>query len=245
MAGPLHLATAARLEASIRDATWAPGQRLPTERALSLSLEISRSTLRAALAELEDRGLVTRHQGRGTFVARPRVNAELGGHFSLRDALLARGRRLTTRVLAVAVVEAPRGPARELGLLPGEAVVRIDRLRSTEDEPLVLDSALLPAARFPGLEAKDLAGRSLYDILREDYSCLVATAAETLEPVILTPDECQLLGVARHAPALLIRRLTRDRDDAIVELATALLRGDRARLLLQRRATDAWLESDG
>ena len=175
-------------------------------------------------------------------MARPRVQAEVGGYFSLREALQARGIRLQTRVLEVTVIEAPRGVAQDLGLLPGEPVVRVDRLRSAEGEPLVLDTAHLPAARFPGLETRDLVTRSLYDILREDFGCRVATAAETLEPVILTPHECGLLGVPPNAPALLIRRITRDRDDAIVELATALLRGDRARLLLQRRSSDAWLE---
>ena len=243
MSSLLPATVAAEVEGRIGAGEWTPGTRLPPERELSRSLGVSRSTLRAALAELEDRGMISRHQGRGTFVTRPRVQAEIGGYFSLRDALQARGIRLQTRVLEVSVIEAPRGLAQDLGLLPGEPVVRVDRLRSTAGEPLVLDSAHLPAARFPGLEAKDLATRSLYDILREDYDCPVATAAETLEPVILTPHECALLRVAPNAPALLIRRITRDRGDAIVELATALLRGDRARLLLQRRSADAWLES--
>lgn len=240
---PLHLATAARLEASIRDGVRTPGSRLPPERELGRSLGVSRSTLRQALAELEERGIVTRHQGRGTFVARPRLQAELGAYFSLRDALRAKGVSLETRVLDVAVVEASRGVAQELGLLPGAPVVRIDRLRSVEGEPLVIDSAHLPRDRFPELEVKELTMRSLYDILREDYGCFVDTADESLEPVILAPAECDLLGVPPHAPALLIRRVTRDRDGAIVELATALLRGDRARLLLRRRAADAWLGS--
>ena len=190
MPSPLPTATAASIEARIRDGAWAPGTRLPPERELGRSLDVSRSTLRLALAELEERGLITRHQGRGTFVARPRVQADVGGYFSLRDALRARGIRLETRVLEVAVIEAPRGVAQDLGLLPGESVVRIDRLRSAEGEPLVIDTAHLPAARFPGLETRDLATRSLYDILREDFGRHVSTAAETLEPVILTPHEC-------------------------------------------------------
>lgn len=239
----MPVAVAASIETRIRTGDLAPGTRLPPERELCRSLEVSRSTLRLALAELEERGLISRHQGRGTFVAPTRVQADVSGFFSLRDALRARGIRLETQVMHVAVIEAARGVAQELGLLPGDPVVRIDRLRSAEGEPLVIDRAHLPTIRFPGLESRDLTTRSLYDVLREDYGCRVATADETLEPVILTPAECHLLGVPPHAPALLIRRLTRDRDDTIVESATALLRGDRARLLLQRRSSDAWLES--
>ena len=223
------------------------GGREPTPSGMELgrSFEVSRSTLRLALAELEERGLITRDQGRGTFVARPRVQAEIGGHFSLRDALRARGIRLENprarggggRGLLVAW-PGVRTAARRPGL------VRIDRLRSTEGEPLVIDSAQLPADRFPGLEYEGPGDDALlYDILRDDYGCRVATAAETLEPVIMTTHECALLGVPANAPAFSIRRLTRDREDAIVEFATALLRGDRARLLLQRRSAETWFES--
>jgi NAD(P)-dependent dehydrogenase (short-subunit alcohol dehydrogenase family) len=73
---PLHAIIAGRAEARIRAGEWAPGDRLPPERELCRDLGVSRATLRQALGELEQRGLVTRHQGRGTFVAQPRPQAE-------------------------------------------------------------------------------------------------------------------------------------------------------------------------
>ncbi len=69
MREPLHAIIAGRAEARIRAGAWAPGDRLPPERELCRELAVSRATLRQALGELERRGLVTRHQGRGTFVA--------------------------------------------------------------------------------------------------------------------------------------------------------------------------------
>ena len=76
MREPLHAIIAGRAEARIRAGEWAPGDRLPPERELCRDLGVSRATLRQALGELEQRGLVTRHQGRGTFVAPPRPQAE-------------------------------------------------------------------------------------------------------------------------------------------------------------------------
>jgi NAD(P)-dependent dehydrogenase (short-subunit alcohol dehydrogenase family) len=73
---PLHAIIAGRAEARIRAGEWAPGDRLPPERELCRDLGVSRATLRQALGELEQRGLVTRHQGRGTFAAPPRPQAE-------------------------------------------------------------------------------------------------------------------------------------------------------------------------
>lgn len=69
MREPLHAIVAARAEARIRAGEWAPGDRLPPERELCHELDVSRATLRQALGALERRGLVTRQQGRGTFVA--------------------------------------------------------------------------------------------------------------------------------------------------------------------------------
>jgi len=87
---------------------------------------------------------------------------------------------------------------------------------------------------FPGLEAIDLTRRSLYDVLEQDYGHRLAEARETLEPVILTPRECDLFGVSPHTPALLTRRTTRDIDGVIVARGHVLLRGDRSRYIYTR-----------
>ena len=240
MKEPLHSIIASRAERRIRSGAWAPGTRLPPERELCELLDVSRTTLRQALGELEERGLISRHQGRGTFVSRPRVDAAVSGHFTISAALRARGLTLTTRVVAVSQTGASRSVASELGLLPGDPTFHLERVRSLADEPLLLETTDLPAERFPRLETADFAGRSLYDILREDHGCLVAAATESLEPVIVTAHESTLLGVPRHAPAMLIRRVSTDQAGGLVEISHLLLRGDRSRFLLERRLRDSW-----
>lgn len=240
MREPLHSIIASRAETRIRSGAWAPGTRLPPERDLCELLDVSRTTLRQALAELEERGLISRHQGRGTFVTRPRVDAAVSGHFTIGAALRARGMTLTTQVLSIGTVEAGRQIATDLGILPGEEVVHLERLRSLASEPLLLETTDLPRALFPGLTGADFAGRSLYDILREDHGRTVQAATESLEPVILTARESTALEVPRHAPAMLIRRLSTDSIGTVVELSHLLLRGDRSRFLLERRVRETW-----
>jgi DNA-binding GntR family transcriptional regulator len=237
---PLHSIIASRAATRIRSGEWAPGTRLPPERELCELLHVSRTTLRLALDELEQRGLISRHQGRGTYVSRQRVDAAVSGHFTISSALRARGLVLTTRVVSVSQVSAGRSVANDLGILPGDLTVHLERVRSISDEPLLLETTDLPAERFPGVEAADFNSRSLYDILREDYDSVVEAAIESLEPVILTPHESNLLGLPRHAPAMLIRRVSTDQTGAHVELSHLLLRGDRSRFLLERRVRDAW-----
>ena len=225
----------ALIEGLIADGTFPPGSRLPPERELGRRFDVGRSTLRLALADLEARGVVDRHQGRGTFIARPRIDADATQHFTLSAALRATGGVVRTETLSTRVVEPDRAIARDLGLPDGGDVIRIERLRRLDDEPLILERADVPASRFPGLERIVLGERSLYDVLRDRYDCVVTAATETLEPVVLATREASLLGVRRGAPALLVRRVTSDADGSPFEVATALVRGDRSRLLLQRR----------
>ena len=231
---PLYSIVASRAEARIASGEWQEGDRLPPERQLCQEFDVSRSTLRQALDELEERGLISRHQGRGTFVTRPRLQLPIVGVFSIRDAMEAYGMRMTTRVLNVEVIEASRQLASDLACLPGDDVVFIERLRIGDGEPMVLDTAHLRAELFPGLESVDLEHRSLYEVLETEYGRTVAEARETLEPVILTPRECELLGVPAHTTALLTRRVTTDSTGVVVALGHVLLRGDRSRYIYKR-----------
>jgi GntR family transcriptional regulator len=231
---PLYSLVASRAEELISSGIWQEGDRLPPERQLCRDFDVSRSTLRQALDELEERGLISRHQGRGTFVTRPRFQLPIVGAFSIRDAMRQHGMIVTTRVIGVQVIEASRQLASDLACLPGEPVVVIERLRTGDGDPMVLDTAHLRADLFPGLAEADLEHRSLYEILETDYGRVVAEAQETIEPVILTPRECQLLGVPPHTTALLTRRLTTDAHGVVVALGHVLLRGDRSRYLFKR-----------
>jgi GntR family transcriptional regulator len=232
---PLAERVVTLIDALIDGGTFAPGSRLPPERELGRRLEVGRSTLRSALAELEARGRIDRHQGRGTFVARPRVDADATAHFTLSAALRAAGGTVVTRTLDTHIATASRSVARDLALHEGAPVIRIERARALDGMPVILERAELPAARFAGLEAIALGERSLYEVLRERFGCQVVAATETLEPVVLTQAEAARLEVRRGTPALLVRRVTTDHDGRPFEVATALVRGDRSRFLLQRR----------
>jgi GntR family transcriptional regulator len=237
---PLHAIIAKRAEDQIRSGAWAHGTKLPPERELCELLSVSRTSLRQALADLEDRGLITRHQGRGTYVTRPRVDADASGYFSIGDALRSRGMNLSVAVIEQVVVRATERLADDLKVDVDSPLLKLQRLRSADGEPIVLEVSYLPLDLMPGLEAADFEHRSLYRVVWEDHGRYVETASETLEPIILTAREAALLSVARGSPALLFRRTTRDRSGAIVEVGEGLLRGDRSRFLIERSVREGW-----
>jgi GntR family transcriptional regulator len=144
------------------------------------------------------------------------------------------------RVIGRTVTSATHALAASLDVPPEAPLLKLERVRSADNEPIVLEVSYLPLTLMPGLDTADFDHRSLYHVLWEDYGRYVATASETLEPVILTPREATLLGVSRGSPALLFRRTTRDRAGVIVELGEGLLRGDRSRFLIERQVREGW-----
>jgi len=216
----------------------APGTAIPTERELSARFGVSRTTVRQALQELVVDGLLQRCQGRGNFVAPPKVTQTLQ-LTSYTEDTVATGRLPTSRVLEAALVRATVHIAKQLNLPPNARVQRLERLRLADGEPMAVEAVYLDAARFPGIGAAIEQGSSLYQLLRDRYSVSLVRAEETLETVLASPQEASLLDTGTGLPLLLLTRTSWDEEDRPIEYVRSLYRGDRYRFVahLMRPAT--------
>lgn len=206
-----------------------PGDQLPSERELAARHGVARMTARGVIDRLVSHGLVHRIQGQGTFVSQSRV-AQPASLTSFTEDMAARDLTPSSIVLAQEVVPATGPVALRLQLPAGEPVLRVERIRSGDDDPIALERSHLPARRFPGLETVDLAARSLYETLATDYDCEPATSEQQIAAVALTDAEAHLLHVATATPALRIERTTRARDGSVIEFVRSVYRGDRFEL---------------
>jgi DNA-binding GntR family transcriptional regulator len=213
--GLLYERVVALVEQLIVDRGLAPGDLLPSHAELAELGGVSLITVRRALDELERAGRVRRHQGLGTFVARPRIVSEPTRTGSLLGTLGTLGAesglpaRLETRVLELRPGE-PSGYLRDaLGLQPGQHVWRLRRLRLLDGAPAVLESSVIPIALAPELD--QLAGRltgSLYDLLASEYGLSDAFEEQYLEVIGPTKEEAVLLNIRARAQAVRIRGLS-------------------------------------
>ena len=202
------------------------GSPIPTERSLASQFDVSRTTVRQALAELTVEGRLVRVQGKGTFAATPKVAQRLQLSSYTQD-MRAQGRQPTSRLLEIV-----EGPADEhlAALLNGGAnsmVLRMRRLRLADGEPMAIETTHLPLPRFRGLGAMLEAGGSLYQLMQDHFDLKFGHAEETIETALASPEEAELLGSEVGLPMLLLSRHSFDSGGRSVEWARALYRGDR------------------
>ena len=210
-----------------------PGDRLPTEQDLAAWLGVSRMTLRHALGELAQRGLVTRAVGRGggTFVAEPKLEQDLTTLAGLSEQLRRHGKVAGARVLAAACIPAGPAAAAALELPEGEPVFDVRRIRLADGRPIVIEHSQFPAKLFPDLLECRLDG-SLYELLALTYGLRPHHARESLEPVVAGVREAEALEIDEGAPLMLVERTAYANAGQPVEFARDLFRGDRTKVVV-------------
>jgi len=230
---PLYIQIAESLLDRIESQELTPGSRLPAERELSKTLGVTRATVRQALTLLEERGFLHRRQGRGTFIASPKIERQASKLVPFTKGMQLRGYKTKNRLIALQLIPAEVSLAAELAIPVGESVFFIHRLRLINKEPVMIERLWVPSSRFPGLDRFDFEQRSLYEVMETEYGKKVMLARQSLEPVAAMDYEAELLGLKPGAPLMLERRLAFDQDDQPVERARDLFRGDRFRFVTE------------
>ena len=207
-----------------------PGTPVPPERTLAEEFDTSRTTVRQALAELVVEGRLERIQGKGTFVAKPKVAQSLQ-LTSYTEDMRAQGLEPASRLLEVGYMNADADLADLLRIREGARVLRIERLRLANDEPMAIEATHLSAKRFPGLRRHLTKYSSLYSALSAEYGVHLAQAEETIETALATPREAALLGTDTGLPMLLLSRHSLDEEGEPVEWVRSIYRGDRYKFL--------------
>lgn len=211
--------------------------RFPTDKELTEHYGVSRHTVREAVQRLRTRGLVDRHRGRGSFLNEEVLTQPLGGLYSLFRAVEEAGLEQRSEVRFLGLATDPDVAAR-LGLPADAELVRLERLRYADAEPLAIDETWLPADIGRPVLDVDLTRTALYDVLGELSALRLTAADETLTPVVPDAELAALLDLDEHEGVLRVERLARS-GARLVEYRITLLRGQRFRY------TSSWRSDDG
>lgn len=208
------------------------GDSIPPERALAEEFGVARMTVRQALDDLVSEGRLQRHQGRGTFVARPKLAQPLVAT-SFSEDMRRRGLVPGSRTESMVLVTAGARVGRHLEVSPSEPVLKVVRLRMADGEPMAIETLHTPERLVPGLTGEALEDRSFYQLLDETYGLRIVGGTQTVEATVTSDEESRLLRVPLHSPAFLFERASRSTDGDVVEYVRSVYRGDRYRIVTE------------
>jgi GntR family transcriptional regulator len=215
---PLYLQLRDALAERIATGEWKPHSAIPNEGDLAREFGVSPGTMRKALDLLEGQHLVTRRQGRGTFV-NDQGSEELTNRF--RSIRGADDEPITAQIRSAEITEGTANEAEceRLRLRAQDAVYRIRRVRLRQDQPFMVENVAMPAALFPGLTA-DKSGAAHDDaimVLAQQHGLLLGKAEERLTIDAAAPEVAAVLGIAPAAPIVVLDRIMRTLDGRPIE----------------------------
>jgi GntR family transcriptional regulator len=217
----------------IGNGSFKANDRLPAEHDLAAEFGVSKITVRQALSNLAAAGVIRRDQGRGTFVAEPKVEEGPRELTSFSQEMRRRGYRPTSIVLEREVIPAKAEIAEKLGLRVGDQVFRLKRLRLADGAAMGIQTAYIPADMVPDILREDLGSDSLYVILARKYGLVPSRAREVHHAVRLDPKDAKCLSVPEGSPALAAERVTFTEGGRAIELVHSVMRGDRYQMVLE------------
>jgi len=192
-----------------------PGRLLPSEAQLASENDVSRVTVRKALAQLRDAGLVASRQGFGWYVAPSPVPQPLDGLRTIEANVLAAGQAPQRRVIGFGFVDAPARAHEVLGV---DTVLEIRRVNLADDEAFARVTVWVPEALATDLSRAAVERQSLYELL----PTTLGGASQVISAVPATSEDAALLDLPAGTPLLRAERATRDIAGDAVLLSEAV-----------------------
>jgi len=223
---PLYHQLTEELRKNIENGDWPPHFLIPSETELCEKYGVSRGTVRQALSQLVQEGLLYRKQGKGTFVAEPKITQQLNKFYSFTQDMREKGLKPSSRLLQNEKILPDPYIKNILGLKEDEMVYKIMRLRLANEEPLILETSYLVEELFPDLDREDVEKVPLYDLIIKKYRIRITRAKETFEPILVDRFEAEKLQISIGSPALLVKRITYTAGIPF-EFRKSVVRGDK------------------
>lgn len=203
---------------------------LPSERMLCEMFSANRVTLREAIKEMKNEGVLYSVHGKGNFIASPKYVEDVKNFISYTAGWETDGHQVRSKVIDLKIIEAPKKVALALDIRIGSPVYLLQRVRYLNDIPLFLETAHLPADSCPGLENFDFSKCSLYKILENFYHIKLCQQEHTISITHLSSQEAHLLNTQENAAAFFSKQVTTDTNKTPMEYCISIIRADKYKM---------------
>jgi GntR family phosphonate transport system transcriptional regulator len=206
------------------------GDYLPTENDLASRFSVNRHTLRRAIDELVDQGLVERQHGRGTIVLGTALDYQIGEHTRFTESIESLGKTTDTSIIRKIIVPARGGVARRLNLRPETPVLMLETLRHVDGRPFCVISHFIPIKKFPELES-DYQGGSLHSFFNNSLKVSLLRKESLATASLPMGDDAKHLQIPQTFPILRVKSINIDADTKHpIEYSISRFRSDRVQL---------------
>ena len=223
---PLYYQLAEIIINDIKEKNLQENDRILTEREYCEKYNLSRSTVRQAIAYLEKKGYIYKVQGCGTFVSSRVMKQKLLKFYSFTEEAKKQGKTPSSKILSFKEKKADEKICKELNINRDDKVYELQRLRLADDEVVMYEKTYLLEKKMQGLSKNILLEKPLYDILQNRYNISFTKATERFSVLLADENIAEILTIPQGSPIIRLQRWTYAGME-IIEYTVSLVRGDR------------------
>jgi len=210
---------------------WEEGHQLPSEKELAQQFNVSNITVKRAIHDLVNRGLLYRQRGRGTFVSK-KEDKDIFQLVTLRNEL-EDTRSHPHKILSFKKVKAGVNIGKALSIKPTDEVYKIHRLKIEEKNPVVIEYTYIPTSLFPGLTEQIIDDDLIYNMFTNKYGMSLDKAKIFFSTIIASEYEANLLQISEGEQLFVIERYTYNESREVLEYSKFIIRQDKARYFIE------------
>lgn len=210
----------------IVDGTYPPHSQIPSESELGELFSVSRITVRQALTQLQQEGLIFKVHGKGSFVSKPKAFQNVSHLQGFAEAMAGMGHEIFNQVKFFDFVAAPIHVAAKLKLPVGTLVTEIKRIRLLNRRPVSFEVTYLPEAIGVQLQQVDLVTRDIFLAIEEECKTPLGHADLNIDAILADEELSEFLQVESNAPILRVERLTHNVQGQPIDFEYLYFSGD-------------------
>lgn len=233
MESPVYIQIHNHLRKDIEAGKWQIGDRIPSERDLAVTFNVSRMTLRQAIQTLVDEGILERRIGAGTYVANQKVQEKVSGVTSFTDLMLAQGKKPSSKTISYHVAKPSLSESEKLQLHDGDQVIRMERIRYGDEVPICFEVATVPYELIKNFSKSEVT-KSFYDTLEKKGHFVIGGAQQTVSAMLASERIAEYLNIKRGDAIMRLRQISFLQGGRPFEYVRTQYVGERFELFLER-----------
>jgi len=199
---PIYLQICDLIREKINSGKLSPGNRVWSEHDIMKKFHVSRNTAQKAIETLVNEGIVSRVQGKGSFVKQPKVDYGLQQLASFTEETFGKGLKPTSKVICFIREHPDYHHANNLKISDNDWVFKLERLRMADEYPIAHQISIIPEELCPGLQRYDFSKQSLYEVFEKDFKHMLSWQKIIVSPIVADDSIAEMFNILPQTPLL-------------------------------------------